>query len=169
MEIYLPYIFIPMIISNIFHMIIVKKDWLSSWSTSISTPLFGANKTWRGIVVLTFVNGILFWIVNIFFPLFGNLEALVLGGILGLVYMLFELPNSWLKRRLGIGAGQEAKKNKLLFMLLDKMDSALGVSLVCKILFGLSWVEVLKLFLLAVLVHIFFSWVLVMVRIKKRF
>ncbi len=169
MENYLLHIFIPMIVSNILHMIIVKKNWLSFLAISISPPLFGANKTWRGIVFLTLVNSILFWAVNVFSPMFGNLEALTIGGILGFVYMLFELPNSWFKRRMGIGAGQEAKKNKKLFMLLDKMDSALGVSWVSKILFGFSWMGMVKLFLLAVLIHVFFSWLLVVLKIKKRF
>ena len=158
-----------MIVSNIIHMIIVKKNWLSPMAISIAPTLFGANKTWRGIMVLTLLNGILFWGVNFFFPLFGNLEAFIYGAILGFVYMIFELPNSWLKRRMGIKAGQTATKNKRFFMLLDKMDSALGVSLISKILFGLSWLATVKLFLLAVFIHVFFLWILVVVRIKKRF
>lgn len=158
-----------MIVSNIIHMIIVKKNWLSPMAISISPTLFGANKTWRGIIVLALLNGILFWIVNTFFPLFNNLEALCYGAILGFVYMIFELPNSWLKRRMGIPPGEKAKKNARLFMVSDKMDSALGVSLVSKILFDLGWLATLKLFILAIFIHVFFSWLLVVAGVKKRF
>ena len=141
MEIYLPHIFIPMIISNVIHMIIVKKDWFSPLAIPISSPLFGANKTWRGLVILSILNGVLFGGVNAFFPLFEKWESVFFGAILGLAYMLFELPNSWLKRKMGISSGQKTKKNPFLFMLLDKMDSALGVSLASKFIFNLQWIE----------------------------
>ncbi len=169
MENYLFHIFIPMILSNVIHIVMVKKRICASLAIPIARTWFGENKTWRGMIILPLLNGVLFWIVNMVMPLFGQIQALFYGGILGLTYMIFELPNSWFKRKMGIGAGQKAEKNAWSFMLLDKMDSAIGVSLASKIIFDLTWMEALKLFGLAVLIHVFFSWLLVTTGVKKRF
>ena len=163
------HIFIPMILSNIMHMVLVKRNAFSSLAVPVAAELFGKNKTWRAFAIVPPLNALFFWMVNTANPLFGWMEALFYGFILGLTYLLFELPNSWLKRRMGIKAGEKAKKNAWLFMLLDKMDSATGVSLLSKILFNLSWPETLKLFIAAVLIHVFFSWLLALIRLKKRF
>lgn len=169
METYLFHIFIPMIISNVLHMVLVKRDALPSLAVPIATKLFGPNKTWRGVIFVTLSNGIFFWLVNLFLPLFEPLQAFSFGAFLGTVYMLFELPNSWFKRRMGIASGQKATKNAWFYMLLDKMDSAIGVCLACKFLFELTWAGTLQLFLLSVLLHISFSWLLVALGVKKRF
>ncbi|MEM6966728.1 MAG: hypothetical protein AAF573_18330 [Bacteroidota bacterium] len=169
MEKYLAHIFIPMIISNVLHMLIVKKDVLASLARSISIVLFGKNKTWRGMVVVPIINGIFFLIVNIIYPVFKCGQAFLVGCLLGLAYVISELPNSFFKRRRGIAAGQQAKKHTWLFMLLDKSDSALGVSLVSKFLLELTWTETLQLFFTAMGVHIFFSWLLVQIKVKERF
>ena len=158
-----------MIVSNIIHMLLVKKNTFSRLAIPVSPDLFGQNKTWRGLLVLPILNGVLFWTVNFMLPMFSHAQAILIGALLGLVYMLFELPNSWLKRRLGIKSGREAKKNAFFFKLLDKMDSALGVSLASKFIFQLDWFATLSLFLLAVFIHIFFSGLLVVVNVKKRF
>lgn len=52
------------------------------------------------------------------------------GALVGVTYMLFELPNSFIKRRLGIGAGE--KGSGLLggvFFVIDQIDSLVGVML----------------------------------------
>ncbi len=158
-----------MIVSNVSHIVFVKKNKFSRLTIPISTPLFGANKTWRGFVVVSTLNGVCFWLINLFFPLFASLEALIIGAFLGLAYMIFELPNSFLKRRLGIASGEVPSQNAWLFMLLDKCDSTLGVAIISKFIFNFSWFETLQLFLIGVLIHVFFSWLLVFLGIKKRF
>lgn len=166
---FLIHILIPMIFSNVIHMVLVKKNVLPTLLIPISKLLFGTNKTWRGVVIVSGLNAFFFWLVNLFNPLFTDTKALLFGAILGFLYILFELPNSFLKRRLGIGSGQAATKNAWLFMLLDKSDSALGVALGSKFLFNFSWLEMLQLFFVGIFVHIFFSWLLVVIGIKKRF
>lgn len=166
---YLPHIMIPMIVSNVAHMVFVKKNSLPRFTIPISTPLFGANKTWRGFFIVGLLNGICLWLINLLFPLFAHLEAVIIGLFLGLSYMIFELPNSFLKRRLGIASGQIPPKNAGWFMLLDKCDSTLGVAIISKFLFDFSWLETVELFLIGVVIHVFFSWLLVVLNIKKRF
>jgi CDP-archaeol synthase len=166
---YLLFIFVPLILSNVIHMMVVKRAVFSALAVPVAASFFGSNKTWRGFVVVPLLNGLFTGLLNFIIPLFGVSEAFCYGFLLGFVYVLFELPNSWLKRRLGIAAGDRAEKQASLFMLLDKMDSALGVSVASHFLFELSWSDTLKLFVLAVGIHVFFSWLLVFLGVKKRF
>ena len=166
---YLSHLLIPMIVSNVIHMIIVKKNAFSFLTLPIWTTQFGANKTLRGFFSLPILNGALLILVNIFLPLFGIFEAFWIGAILGFVYMLFELPNSWVKRKMGIRSGEKSEKNATLFMLMDKTDSSLGVSLACHFLLNWNWSETGIFFLIAAGTHVFFSWLLVVLKVKKRF
>lgn len=166
---YFLYIIVPMIISNTIHMLLVKKDVFPSLSIPIAVPLFGANKTWRGFVLLPLLNGLAMGLLNGLAPFFSLLQGFVFGVILGVVYLLFELPNSWLKRRLGIAAGASAEQHAFWFKCLDKTDSSFGVSLACFFLLDLSIWEALQLFLMASLTHVLFSWILVWLKIKKTF
>jgi len=89
---------IPLIFAGIVHMVVVKLDLLSSLRVPIDERRFGANKTWRGVVVMTSatMSGVL---------LAGELEpsfalrapllvsiteapSLLLGAMLGLAYVL---------------------------------------------------------------------------------
>jgi hypothetical protein len=165
---------IPLIVSNVLHMILVKKNGWSGLAKPINAQAFGKNKTWRGVVFVSLVNAIVFCIIN-----WPNLHAFhgwedvafnfFIGWMYGLAYVLFELPNSWLKRRLGIPAGGSPDRFKGLFMLLDKTDSALGVSLVFCVLRDFSWGDTALFFITASGLHFLFSWILYLRKIKKAF
>ncbi|MEL6841826.1 MAG: hypothetical protein AAFP02_01315 [Bacteroidota bacterium] len=165
MDPYIPFILLSMVLANVGHILLVKRNAFAQTAVPISERLFGSNKTWRGFLVLISLNAIVSALLNLFFGYFGWLEALWLGGLLGLAYMLSELPNSWLKRRQGIASGAESGW----FVLIDKTDSSMGVCLTCMLLFGLSLRQTLLLFLLGSATHVFFSWLLVVVGVKKRF
>ncbi|MFK7923626.1 MAG: hypothetical protein AB8H47_16835 [Bacteroidia bacterium] len=165
MHAYFGFILLAMILSNIGHILLVKKNAFPNLAVPIASSLFGTNKTWRGFIVLICLNAFASWTLNLGFGYFGDIEALWIGGLLGFAYMISELPNSWLKRRQGIQSGQTPGW----FVILDKTDSSFGVSLTSAILFDLSLWQTLVLFLLGSATHVFFSWVLVKVGIKKRF
>ncbi|HYF04235.1 MAG TPA: hypothetical protein VEC36_12705 [Patescibacteria group bacterium] len=156
----------PLIISNIIHMILVKQDVLPFLKIPVSAKLFGQNKTWRGFVLLAILNGAITPIFARDLPL---LKAILIGTILGLAYMLFELPNSFLKRKLGIAPGENPTQNGLLFSLLDKTDSAFGISLLYFFLSDVGVVKAVQLFLIASFAHIVFSLLLVSLKIKRSF
>jgi hypothetical protein len=143
-------------------MIVVKKDAFPMLKHPIASQLFGANKTWRGFVFLPVTNGVLMWV-------WAGDDGWWMGALLGFTYVLFELPNSLVKRRLGIPAGAEAENYALLFKLMDKTDSSLGVALVGSWMFSLGFLEGVLLFIVSVMVHMFFSWLLVIWRVKRRF
>ena len=102
---------VPLICSNILHMILVKKNKLQAIAIPISIKLFGPNKTWRGFIMVIFINSCFQSLLNNIMSMQDGMTAIGTGAALGLIYMLFELPNSWVKRQLGIQAGEKAKKN----------------------------------------------------------
>jgi len=163
------YIVLPLVFSGTLHMVVVKFDVLPAIKVPVSTSLFGKNKTLRGFVFMTLFNSLMSFLIGFSGSYFAPAESLIYGAIFGLAYALAELPNSYLKRRLGIISGEKSSKRPLLMMLFDKSDSAAGVSMVATLLLGLSIMEMLGLFVMSVLVHIFFSVLLVLVGIKKRF
>lgn len=157
---------LPLIVSNIVHMIAIKKGWLPGLARPVSVRLFGANKTWRGFILLPLLNGLAL-------PLFSHdapfPESFALGAALGLAYMIFELPNSYVKRHIGIAPGGEASQHRYLFMLMDKTDSSLGVSLAYYLITGIGILEACALFVIGSAAHILFSLLLVSLRIKRSF
>lgn len=114
------------------------------WKTSIfellnqpiQTKLFGANKKWRGLVSLPLamvVSVYLLHFMELVFPapspnaiLFSNFNLVEFGLLVGFVFNLSELPNSFIKRRLDIPPGDESSK---LFYFVDHLDSTYGVLL----------------------------------------
>lgn len=163
------YTILPLLVSNTLHMLVVKKDFFAFLAKPVTSTYFGTNKTWRGFVFLPLANGILLLLLCLINPFFPWQRGFSLGFILGFAYMLFELPNSWLKRKMGIAPGTKAEKNTWFFGLLDKMDSSLGVSLAAMIFIPLNIEKAGLLFAIAVASHAFFSWLLTIFKVKKRF
>lgn len=103
-------------------------------NTPINIQWFGANKKWRGLVSLPLACVVSTCFLQYFegylfsgptqFILFSNFNCLEYGLLVGLVFNLSELPNSFIKRRLNIPAGDESNK---LFYWVDHMDSTYGV------------------------------------------
>lgn len=182
---------LPLILSNVVHMVLVKLNVLKWTNIPIWESAFGRNKTWRGVIVIVVLTGLFSILISGIIPSkysneldFKKLQNLsflsstdlsfqitiaILGMWLGCMYLLFELPNSWIKRRLGIGAGAQAESTvqRWTFMLVDKSDSALGVVLFYGWTFQLSTEIQLKLFIISVIIHISLAWFLYKLRIKS--
>ena len=160
-------LFLPLIISNIAHMFVVKRDHFSALNRPISSKLFGQNKTVRGFVFVGLTTALLQLFTNR--ALYGgfSLDALVLGLSLGVMYMLSELPNSFMKRRLGIKSGEKPERGAWLFTILDKSDSTLGVCATFTVYKGLPVLMFLKLFISAFCIHLVLSHILHLLRIKS--
>lgn len=117
---------LPLIIGGILHMVVVKLDLFSSLKIPIHPKWFGVNKTWRGFFVMPLATwpGVL--LARALDPVFMSAPTLPLALALGLGYCLAELPNSFLKRRLGIKEGRTSEHFKWFFVVLDQADSAIG-------------------------------------------
>ena len=150
-------IFIPIVLTTTAHMFVVKFDWFSFLKRPISRYLFGENKTWRGFLFVIIVNALLM----------GAIGYAKLGAFLGLGYVLFELPKSFMKRRLGIEPGGKANKGKYFFMTIDRLDSAAGVVIFYYLMFPLSPMKIILYILLGMLIHLSFSSTLYFLKVKK--
>ena len=144
--------------------------------------IFGNNKTWKGLIgyiILNTIFSIIFGFIwkytkleylNYFYINHNNelLYNLLIGFLLGLFYALFELPNSFIKRRLGIKEGKTTKDiYKVLFIFLDQADSIFGMALVVWMFYPLG----IKLYILFILVgaltHILLNMLLYFLHIRK--
>ncbi|MBL7715797.1 MAG: hypothetical protein JNL01_10050 [Bdellovibrionales bacterium] len=162
--------YLPLLLTNVLHMWMVKWDWLSPLKIPVNERLFGKNKTWRGIFLVAILNLLFFSAVALAFGYWNELspEAPVLGLSLGLAYSLSELPNSFLKRRLGIAPGQKSGPGLSWSVFSDRADSALGVCWVYCWMMNLDVTTGAILFFPALLVHLFFSAVLVALKVKEQ-
>lgn len=143
------YLQIPVIVGGVLHMVAVSRNWWPALAVPVHRGLFGANKTWRGFVLVplfTAAGAALLVPVELLLgeeaPV-GALAWLPAGCLAGLGYMLGELPNSFLKRRLGIAPGATPERGRQFFVLMDQLDSGIGVALAYAIVPGLSLTGVL--------------------------
>lgn len=153
---------LPLLISGCFHMLVVSRNWFPALASPIHLQAFGANKTWRGIVVMVVATIPGVYVMQWLEPLFGGtllvsvlgVHPVLLGIALGLGYVVPELPNSYLKRRMNIKPGERSDKHTLAFSFLDQADSAIGCSMVYWLLLPVPAVVLLYMILLGPLVHV---------------
>lgn len=160
-------LYIPLIITNFLHMIVVKKNLFSFLKIPINNKLFGKNKTYRGLFFMGISTSIVYGIYWVLVQGRFEIQFFLIGLTLGLTYIFFELPNSFLKRMMGIGPGQKPTTNKLFYTLLDKMDSTFGVSFVYSLIYNLDLVAFAILFFTAFVIHISLSNLLVILKVKE--
>ncbi len=120
---------------------------------------------WGAVCLLPFMRERnAFYIVNENTMLFN----LGLGALLGFAYMLFELPNSFIKRRLSIADGKTVHGIKgLVFFVVDQVDSIFGVVFVLAAFAPLTAAEFWYYVLLGGATHIAVNLVLVSLKIRR--
>jgi hypothetical protein len=141
----------------------------------------GDNKMWRGFMVLPPAAAVSFvamaamrgslpewlgqgmWLLPVWHFAF-------LGFIAGLAFMLAELPNSLLKRQLGVNPGLAPKQPLLaaLCFVLDRSDSVLGMMLALSLLVPIAARTWLWALLIGGGAHALFSALLYRLRVKAR-
>ncbi|HEX5361472.1 MAG TPA: CDP-archaeol synthase [Fluviicoccus sp.] len=139
------YLQLPVIVGGVLHMMVVTRNLWPALCVPVNRRLFGANKTWRGMLavpLLTAFGAVLLYpseqLLGDWSPFAG--EPLWLAGVVaGLGYVLAELPNSFIKRRLGVAPGETPEQAKYLFILMDQLDSGIGVALAYVLFLDVSW------------------------------
>jgi hypothetical protein len=145
---------LPILISGVIFIYILNNEyfpWLDiplDFNISIKgIRIFGANKTFRGLVLMPLLTFFATLIITLavtavhngtqttIFPF--TFSKLYLSPLLGLAYVIGEMPNSFLKRRFGIMPGKKYGKNKFkwLFVIADNCDSLIACSIVLLILY----------------------------------
>lgn len=169
---------LAVIVAGICVMIFVRLDFLNTLKRPLDNyrmlsdgrRLFGDHKTWKGFlgyIVFTSLWTMLFGLFYASDPALEDLNYLyvyhantppynlVLGAALGLAYALFELPNSFLKRRLDIKPGQTADSNlRYLLIFLDQADSVIGCVLLLAFVYPMSFAFFIAYVLLGAAIHL---------------
>lgn len=125
---------VGLFVAGIIEVFLWKTLVFQSLNIPIQAQWFGANKKWRGLVSLPLAmlfSVYLMSFIESIMPntpqdsiLFSNFNLLEFGLLVGFVFNLSELPNSFIKRRLAIPPGDE---NSKIFYFVDHMDSTYGV------------------------------------------
>ncbi len=143
--------------------------------------IFGDNKRLRGLLVMPVAAAISFagfgalraelpqWLARGMWDIPAGHYAL-LGLASGLVFMLAELPNSFIKRQLGVAPGGSPAGGwgRVLCPLLDRFDSVLGVLIVLSLLVPTPVMTWLWVLLIGPGVHALFSALLHRLGVKAR-
>ena len=144
--------------------------------------IFGDHKTWIGLLSYVLFCTLAHLLTGGVCRLFGlekmnqmySLHAngffynLLAGALFGLAYALFELPNSFLKRRFHIAPGGHRKGfSGVFFFILDQIDSLLGCALVIGLLTDATLLALLQYVLLGAFVHVFVNLLLMLLHMRK--
>jgi CDP-2,3-bis-(O-geranylgeranyl)-sn-glycerol synthase len=138
----------PVVLAGFVHSIVIHRNLaprlarpLDGRRTIRGRRLFGSNKTWRGVIVMSTMSGVGALALDELSPRSLELPLqtdswrgfLLLGFTLGLAYSLAELPNSFVKRQLGVVPGGRARNRRAMQFLFDQLDSVVGVVAVLSI------------------------------------
>jgi CDP-archaeol synthase len=145
----LAYLFLPLLIGLALHGFCIKYDLLAFLYYPIDRGrkfcgkrIFGDNKTYRGLVVVSLGTAIGFAMQSLLLHQIASIrsvelfdyaffKSVALGAAIGVAAMLSELPNSFIKRQFEIAPGTAAKGWKsIIFYVYDQIDFLLGAWLV---------------------------------------
>jgi CDP-archaeol synthase len=146
------YLFLPLLVGLALHGFCIKYDILAFLHHPIDRGrkfrgkrIFGDNKTYRGVVVVSLGTVIGFGLQSLLLHRIASIRSIelfdyaffksvTLGLAVGVASMLSELPNSFIKRRFEIAPGRAAKGWKgVIFYVYDQIDFLLGSWLVLAI------------------------------------
>lgn len=144
-------------------------------------PIFGENKTLRGFVVMIPAAALAFTVIGtlISLPQGTPPETLwqltpagyaALGGWAGFGFMAGELPNSFVKRQLGILPGQAPSSSftRTICFTIDHVDSIIGMLAAVTVAVPTPWTTWLWVLVLGPSIHLLFSWWLFRMGVKRR-
>jgi CDP-archaeol synthase len=176
------YLALPVMAAAAAHIVVLRFDLLRGLKLPLDLGLapcgcrlFGDNKTWRGAAVMVVGSAAAMAVqqrlrapaLELFD--YGTVNAWLCGALLGLGFVLGELPNSFLKRRCGVAPGEQAEGSSYwLFTALDQADSVLGGLLALALVWSPPQSVVLAALVLCSLAHVGFNLVFVWVGLKRR-
>lgn len=153
---------LPLVVSGAYHMWVVRRNHFAWLAIPLHRRWFGPNKTWRGMVVMLLATIPGVWLAQWLEPWLSlrlltslrDQNAVILGLLLGLGYVLPELPNSYVKRRLHIRPGERPAKWAPLSGFIDQADSAFGCALVYALVLAPPLLVILWMVMLGPLIHL---------------
>ena len=179
---------LPVIIGGVFNMLFVKIKALSFLKVPVDggkslngKRIFGNSKSLLGFIGMMLGTALatIFWGIflkqtglehyNLIYKNYPNTVCfnLLSGALFGFAYMIFELPNSFLKRRFDIDAGSRGRFPVNVFTFVyDQIDSMIGVMLVLAILARLSFMQYILAVMLGGITHVV-NMILILFKVRK--
>lgn len=170
------YLFAPLLVAAALAGVVMRRGWLE-W---LDRPLdggatlggrrwLGDGKTWRGLVLSVAGSCLAVALQRAVAPVVPDMlsvldyrssHPLALGGALGFGAVLGELPNSFVKRRLGIPRGKTARGPlAVLFYVWDQVDTVIGAWPLLGLWLRPSWLLVVMSCAVALSVHPLVAWI----------
>lgn len=143
-------IIVPVLLAGLGFILVLQQRWclflrhpLDGGRLFNGLPLLGPSKTWSGPVIMTVGT----MLVGVF--MFGQIRGFsgtdifyvaLSYGLVGLLYSIGELPNSFIKRRLGVPAGGVSPRfvSSAVFQVVDTFDSLVACGVGYYLLLGFS-------------------------------
>ena len=180
----------PVILGGVFNMLFIKIKVLSGFKIPLDggRPLkdgrriFGDSKTilgFMGMILGTVIFSVMWGIFlsktglegeNLIYHYYKNKMSLNIctGAVFGFSYMIFELPNSFIKRRLNISAKNRGRFPLNVFVFcFDQIDSMIGVMLVMAFLAKFSLCKYLFAVIIGGLTHVAVNGILILLKVRK--
>lgn len=173
---------IPVTFAAILHMVAVKINLFPflkipiDFGRSINGKrIFGDNKTYRGVVLLvifSILGSYFLWYLERTSAVvrehnildFHNYSPVLYGLLFGIAYTLFELPNSFIKRRFGI---EEGKRGAISNIIADQIDSPIGCMLVIMPFSSMDFRFFAAGIVFYLFLHMFFNFLLFLLKLRK--
>jgi CDP-2,3-bis-(O-geranylgeranyl)-sn-glycerol synthase len=162
----------PILIAGLAHVAVITLDLAPPLARPIDAgrrfrgrALLGSNKTWRGFVVMPAATAITISAQQALARRSPRLAALVplargappawiVGAICGAAYVVAELPNSFMKRRLGIAPGTSARRARAAQYVVDQLDSVAACAVAIRIFYRIDAAEAVASALLGAAFHV---------------
>lgn len=170
--------FLPAGIANATPVIANKIPLLNRWKTPMDfgrsyrgKRIFGANKTWRGLVFSSFIGGLvglgIYALYNNYFHRLGitprepALEAFLLGCLLGAGALIGDAVESFFKRQIG-------KKPGELWFPFDQIDYIIGGLVIVSPFVRLSIIQMALIGVVWFVSHLFWAYVAYLLKLKDK-
>ncbi len=141
-------------------------------------PLLGSHKTWRGIVLMVCCAGGFTYLQSMIERRRGGgmvhavpdyrLPPALAGALIGLSYSLAELPNSFIKRQLGVPPGKQSMRAPWAQYVVDQTDSVIGCLVALRWCASPTRGEMAVAFVLGSGIHVCFEQLLHAIGVKRR-
>ena len=116
--------------------------------------VFGRSKSWRGIAVVVVATSLMTAVLGRFFAVPTAVPHWMTGALIGLGYAIAELPNSFVKRRLGWAEGTNGSGAiGTMSRIADQTDSVVGAILAMLLVYRPSALLILLLFVIGSFIH----------------
>jgi hypothetical protein len=162
----------PVLVAGIGQVVVLKLGLLDRLATPLDRgakwhdkALLGPRKTWRGVVVMTLLSALVASAqavaagrsryLRALSPFdYRRINPLLLGFGLGLGYCLAELPNSFVKRRLGIAPAGTTERWAWIQYVVDQSDSVVGCLVALRFFYKPSPMETSQAFAAGLALHV---------------